>query len=168
MDSQKTQQELEAWQSQRTSLVMNLSDYETQQLPKAFARWLQDGTPIDHQESDWTALHVDTARSKGGATLTVLPDESILATGKNPDFDTYTFTADTHLAEIRSLRLEALSHKSMVRNGPGRAFNGNMGLGTISIQAAPVGNPKKTTTIELKSSGHLRTEQGESVNCLFD
>ena len=35
-------------------------------------------------------------KSEGGATLTPLPDGSVLASDKNPDFDTYTFVARTN------------------------------------------------------------------------
>ena len=149
LDPQKTQRILANWEDEKTSLTAALKEYEAQELPGRFTQWLKDGRPIETEESLWTILRVTSAKSSGGATMSILPDDSILATGTNPDFDTYTFTAETNLSEIRSLRLEALSHDSMVRNGPGRASNGNMGLGKISITAAPASDPKKTTAISL-------------------
>jgi hypothetical protein len=61
----------------------------------------------------------------------------VLATGKNPDFDTYTLVAHTDLVGLTALRLEALSHSSMVKNGPGRADNGNFDLTDVKVAIEP-------------------------------
>ena len=53
-------------------------------------------------------------KSAGGATLTRLADDSILAGGVNPPSDQYTVVfAVPEKMEIRSIRLEALSHDSL-------------------------------------------------------
>ncbi len=70
----------------------------------------------------WTVLKPTEMKSAGGATLTKLADDSILAGGANPPSDQYTvvFTVPERM-EIRSIRLEALSHDSLPGNGPGRS-----------------------------------------------
>jgi hypothetical protein len=88
-------------------------------------------------------------KSHGGATLAKQADGSLLATGVNPDFDKYTFVARTDLTGITAVRLEALADKSMVRNGPGRASNGNMGLGNFTLNAQPLSADAKPTTVKL-------------------
>jgi hypothetical protein len=57
----------------------------------------------------------------------------VLATGKNPNFDTYTFSAETDLTHIRAIRLEAMADASMVKGGPGRAGNGNFALSDFRV-----------------------------------
>jgi hypothetical protein len=77
-------------------------------------------------------------KSAGGATLTGLPDHSILASGMNPIKDTYTFVAPTDLPRITAFRLEALAHESLPRGGPGRVGWGNFALSEISLKAGPL------------------------------
>jgi tetratricopeptide (TPR) repeat protein len=60
-------------------------------------------------------------KSKGGATLSKLPDESILASGKNLLGDAYTIVAPTQVTQISAIRLEALTHESLPSQGPGRS-----------------------------------------------
>jgi mono/diheme cytochrome c family protein len=83
--------------------------------------------------SVWRMLRPSEHRSKAGATLTLQPDLSLLATGKNGGDDTYTLRYPVS-GSIAALRIETLTHKSMPRNGPGRASNGNFGLSTITAQ----------------------------------
>ena len=66
---------------------------------------------LDQQESKdatlWTVLKPTAMKSEGGATLTLQDDGSILASGKNPDRDTYKMTARVVLDRIRGIRIEA-------------------------------------------------------------
>ncbi|MEZ6128321.1 MAG: PSD1 and planctomycete cytochrome C domain-containing protein [Planctomycetaceae bacterium] len=148
----ETRLALEKWQTDRRPLAAALSNFEQNQLPERFEAWLaSDATKQQPSvaNAEWSVLHISEMKSAGGATLTVQPDDSILATGTNPDFDTYTFTAETQLTDLRSLRLEALAHESMKRGGPGRADNGNMGLGTISVTAEPLSGDVKPVNVRL-------------------
>lgn len=127
------------WNQLREVFEANLKDYEQRKLPAKFAEWLKDGAPeSDRDSAGWMVVHPTSARSEGGATMTVLDDDSVLASGTNPDFDTYIFQVATSLPQIQSFRLEALAHESMVRSGPGRASNGNMGVGQITVEAEPL------------------------------
>ena len=59
--------------------------------------------------------------SAAGATLTRLPDGSVLAGGPNPAVDTYTIEADDRPGPgSPALRLEALTDPSLPGHGPGR------------------------------------------------
>lgn len=157
---------LAKWEVEHTPLVGRLREYENNELGKRFDTWLASGqeTTLKKLSNPWTVLRVTSATSKKGATLTVQSDDSILATGKNPNFDTYEFTAETQLHDIRSIRLEALSHKSMVRGGPGRASNGNMGLGTISIRAEPLADDSKVKPVDVKLTNPRATFEQNSAN----
>ena len=54
----------------------------------------------------WTVLRPDRSESAGGAVLKVMPDGSILATGKNPEADSYTIQAKTDRPAITGVRIE--------------------------------------------------------------
>ena len=68
----------------------------------------------------WTILRPDVMTSAAGATLTRLPDGSVLAGGPNPSVDTYLIEATTDLPGITALRLETMTDPSLPVHGPGR------------------------------------------------
>lgn len=76
----------------------------------------------------WTILKPTEFNSWGGAALTLLPDDSILASGKNPLGDSYSLVADTQVRQISVIRLEGLTHESLPKKGPGRDSQGNRGV----------------------------------------
>jgi hypothetical protein len=77
------------------------------------------------QETNWTVLVPSKARSEHGAKLKVQPGGSVLAEGPNPDKDIYHLTYTNLPARLAGFRIQALPHKSLPANGPGRAGNGN-------------------------------------------
>jgi tetratricopeptide (TPR) repeat protein len=91
------------------------------------AELLSEGRGID-----WTVLTPSAAKSEGGATLTVQPDGSVLASGTFPDRDVYTIEAEAE-APILALRLEVLPDPSLPKNGPGRNDNGNFILTDLRL-----------------------------------
>ena len=86
-------------------------------------------------ESQWKVMkpnHQDL-KSEGGATLTILDDGSILASGTNADQDAYRMTA-SQLPCIKAIRLEVLPDPSLPKNGPGRyPGNGNFHLSELNV-----------------------------------
>jgi WD40 repeat protein len=98
------------------------------QTAKLLADLLLEASP-----SGWTVLKPTQMKSEGGATLTLQPDGSILASGKNPDRGAYTITARAELDRIRAIRLEALPDTSLPQNGPGRHPNGNFHLNGFRV-----------------------------------
>jgi len=95
----------------------------------------------------WKVLRPSALRSTGGATLAMQSDGSILASGANPACDTYTVVADTDLAEITGIRLEALPDASLPGRGPGRAVNGNFMLNEFRVEATPRTSDKATAEV---------------------
>jgi mono/diheme cytochrome c family protein len=137
-----------AFDTAHAPLTEALRKFETEDMPRRFAQWLRSPEarkPID----GWNTLAFTSAKSEGGATLTSQPDGSLLASGTNPDFDTYTFVATTHLTRLTAVRLEALAHPSFVKGGPGRAGNGNFALTDFRITAAPLGGQGKLVEVKL-------------------
>ncbi len=80
----------------------------------------------------WTHLRPLKVQSDGESHLTVLPDNSVLASGKRPEREEITIEAPVHGA-IGSVRLEVLAHDSQPHKGPGRQDNGNLHLSEIEV-----------------------------------
>jgi cytochrome c553 len=117
-------------------LTAALKKFETEELPARVARW-EDSGAKELREAKWLIVEPAEIKSQGGSTLAKQQDGSILASGKNPDFDTFTFVVHTELKNITGIRLEALAHPSFAKSGPGRADNGNFALTNFTVTAAP-------------------------------
>ena len=72
------------------------------------------------ESPQWTVLAIEKFNATGDPEHELQKDGSILVTGKNPDKSTYTFQAKSELKRITAVRLEALTHPSMNKGGPGR------------------------------------------------
>ncbi len=149
LGSLKNKQQVAKWDQKHLPLTAALAKFEKDQLPGRFEAWLKTRPEDTSPKPAWVVLDVVEPKSAGGATLTKLDDGSLLASGKNPDFDKYTFVANTNLTGITAIRLEALADKSLVRGGPGRAGNGNMGLGNFTVTAKPLDKPGKPAPVKL-------------------
>ncbi|MFB3104994.1 MAG: DUF1549 domain-containing protein, partial [Pseudomonadales bacterium] len=145
----RTNEALSKWQDDHGKLAEQLKAFEQNQLGKRFDAWLVKRPKGRIPHPQWIVLDLAEAKSHGGATLTKLDDGSLLASGTNPNFDKYTLVATTSIQGITAIRLEALAHPSMVKNGPGRAGNGNMGLGNFTVTAQPANGEGKPVTIKL-------------------
>jgi hypothetical protein len=103
----------------RISLGTNTSKSSPRDaMDRAFAAWLQKerARPVP-----WTSLKPERTVSNS-PFLTVLPDNSVLASGDITKADTYDLTFKTELSNITGVRLEVLPHDSLPGRGPGMAF----------------------------------------------
>ncbi|MEQ9412098.1 MAG: PSD1 and planctomycete cytochrome C domain-containing protein [Fuerstiella sp.] len=121
-----------------------VAHYQQTQLPEKFRRWLKSA-PGDEQLSPWETLHLLSVESTAGTKFISLEDGSILSTGPAPAREVITVIGESTRSGVRALRLEALTHDSLPRHGPGRASNGNFALGDIQVQVAPVSVPDPGT-----------------------
>ena len=95
----------------------------------AQAQWEQKlRSTLGEKSATWLPLTKVTARSSGGATLTAQPDGSWLASGKNPEKDTYALTATVPTGLLTGLLLEVFPDASLPTQSLGRAPNGNFVL----------------------------------------
>ncbi len=156
-----------AFDAAHTPLEERLHQYETDALPGRFAQWLQSPEARKPLHG-WNTLTFRSAKSAGGATLTPQADGSLLASGTNPDFDTYTFVATTHLTRITAIRLEALAHSSFVKGGPGRAVNGNFALTDFRVTAAPVDGSSKPILLKLIKPHATFQQAGLPISAAID
>jgi cytochrome c553 len=164
LDSDNISGALKEWEGQHQPLVAALHDFAQKQLPDRFEKWLESVRlrKTEPQQSTWTILDLVETKSTGGATFQKLDDGSVLASGTNANSDSYTFTAHVHWQPLTAIRLEALSHASMVKGGPGRASNGNFGLGEIRASVILLDDSNKT--IDLKLINPRVTFQQNSAN----
>jgi tetratricopeptide (TPR) repeat protein len=105
-----------------------------------------------YPEPRWRVLTPAQMKSAGGATLTRLNDNSILASGKDPDKDTYTVVAQTDLPRITAFRLEALAHASLPSGGPGRVDWGNFFLSEMAVTAGPPSGAAKAAALKISDA----------------
>ena len=121
----------------QSALVAARTAYERDELPARCEAWLKAAPLTGLAHPDWLILDLDGLTSQAGATLNKLADGSVLVTGKNPDHDTYTFTARVESTNLTGLRVEALADPSLVKGGPGRAGNGNFQFTDLHVTAMP-------------------------------
>jgi mono/diheme cytochrome c family protein len=139
LEPAKTQQALATWEKSHQPLVTDLKEYEANEIPRHFTRWLDADEQVSgswRKAAPWLILDQVTARSKNGATLSLQEDRSLLSSGTNPDTDLYTVTAPLLIGSpLATIRLEVLPDPSFPKGGPGRADNGNFALSTVRLFA---------------------------------
>ena len=98
-----------------------------------------DATQIawENRTPRWTTLKPTSLYSKGGATLEVLEDYSVLASGTNPEQEIYEMIAELPPGKWSAVRLEGLTHESLPKAGVGRSDNSNVVLTDFALFIAP-------------------------------
>ena len=105
-----------------------------------------DATQIawENRMPRWTPLKPASVYAKGGATLEVLEDNSILASGTNPEQEIYEVVAELPPGKWSAVRLEGLTHESLPKGGFGRSANGNVVLTDFAVFIAPLESDSDT------------------------
>ena len=128
----------EADELERLKAEISALDPSTAVLPDdetRFTQWLaEEGAK---QAARWPVVSGSAVSSAAGATLSPQADWSYLASGANPDKDTYEVVFDVQEKSISALRLEVLRDSSLPDNGPGRASNSNFVLTEFEVEASP-------------------------------
>ena len=124
------------WEKAHAPLTAALAKFEKDELPKRFAVWAKNLPKSALQNQDWMILDHLQPKSLDGATFSKQADGSFLVGGENPANDRWVFKAELQTMGLNAIRIEALTDKSMPRNGPGRAGNGNFALSDIRVFAA--------------------------------
>jgi mono/diheme cytochrome c family protein len=145
--------------------LQKVLDTSTPELEAAQDKWEE---AMKRAGDDWTVLRPSYYTSAGGATLTVKDDQSILASGENPQADTYTLEAKTDRTGITGVRLEVLNDPSLPQSGPGRDPEGNFFLSAFEVEAAPVDKPQATQKVAFKEAVANESQKGYSVKNLVN
>jgi len=131
-DAQATRRE--ALQNEVAGLEQQLhrTTPDEQRAYRAFLHELQR-----EQQLAWHTPVVTRAESRGGATLTIHVDGSVLASGESPADDTHVLTFRTDAEAQRWLCLEALTDASLPEQRVGRASHGNVVLQYLKLEQRP-------------------------------
>ena len=127
-----------------------------------FADGLNNGGDVT---ANWVQITPNSATATNGPTLSILGDDSILASGSNPNRTTYSVTANLGPVTdpITGFRIETLLDPSLPTNGPGRAGNGNHVTRELDI-AAFAGKQQ----VGLQNATALRSQANFSVDNVID
>ncbi len=132
--------------------------YETTDLTESMKAWhvtVRDGG------STWQVLQPEDLKALHGTKLVLQKDQSVLAGGPTGGTNTYSMMASTKLTNISGFRVEVLPDKSLPKNGPGRAGNGNFVLSELKVFAVDGAGKKQ----QLKFSRALAdVEQADGNN----
>ncbi len=125
-----------ALEAEITALQATL-DTSTDALANSQADWEKAESS---RNVSWKVVKTSKVLSDRGATLSVLDDGSIKASGTNPDRDTYTIRFKATEPGLTALRLEILPDGAFPALGPGRSDNGNFVLSEfrVTTESAPV------------------------------
>ena len=118
----------------------------------------------------WTMIAPTRVASRKNATMTVLADKSVLATGDKPNNDTYDVEIATDLKGITALRLEALTDPSLPGDGPGRSpiFVGDFLLTELEATASHASDPKGMVPVALKDATADFAAPGRAASTAID
>jgi hypothetical protein len=117
---------------------------------------------------NWQLVKPLHPTSSGGATVTELPDHSLLFGGHRPQRDTYTIAADSELHQITAVRLEVLADDSLPHRGPGRQENGNLHLSEFKVELIPAGRPNDRQPVALAQALADFNQKGWEVDRAID
>jgi hypothetical protein len=146
-----------------------LRDFETDRLPARLEQWERDRwARAEAEVYPWLVLDLVEMKSQGGATFTKQPDGSALASGPNPDHESYTFVARVPHGDLTAFRLEAMADPSLVKGGPGRASNGNFALSDFKVAVAPASDPARKVDVALRNARATFEQPGLPVAAAID
>lgn len=89
----------------------------------------------------WRVLDPFNLKTDAGTVLTRETDLSVMATGPNPEIETYIVTTRLEPGLISAVRIEALPDSRLPQGGPGRDLYGNFLLTGIDVETAPSSQP---------------------------
>lgn len=147
-------------------LAEALAKFENEQLASRFDAWL-DTNPTRVMPT-WLVLEPAEMKSSGGAKFDKQDDRSLVVSGKNASRDVYTIVVPTQVRGITAVRLEALAHESLPKDGPGRAENGNFALSDFQLWAAPSGTPSPGAPVKLANPKVTYEQQGLPIASAID
>jgi len=137
----------------------------TDQLTKDRSQWERETLEQLSKGNAWQVL-LPTSYSAESQTLSVEPDGSLLASGPNPEQDTYRITYHLTPAKLTGLRIEALRHESMTSGGLARSDSGNFVLTHWDAELRTPGQPP--VAIKFSSASASFEQGGFPVNHILD
>ena len=94
----------------------------------------------------WRVIAPSAAVSRAGATLEPQSDGSLFVSGKGGD-ETITLSVPIDRLPLTGLRLEAIPDARLPNGGAGRAPDGNFVVTEVTVDVAPVSQPKQSKRV---------------------
>jgi hypothetical protein len=140
----------------------------TKQLPEFVAAW-EPGFKAKLSETTavWRVLDATEVKSLGGAVLTKQADGTYLASGLNPNSDTYQIVAPLEAGSFTGLLLECLPDPSLPNESLGRFSNGNFVLSAVDAQVSSP-NLKAPLVAKFKTAEASYSQQGWNIKLVID
>jgi hypothetical protein len=149
LNAEATREKVVKWENTLAELVAQRELFEKEELPVRFDQWLQKLPKKPPAKADWAILGNAEPKSLEGATFVPQTDGSFLLAGLNPRNDRWVVTAKVDFPSVRAIRIEALTDKSLKKNGPGRGGKGNFTLSDLRVFAKPIGTQGKGKPVKL-------------------
>ncbi len=127
-----------------------------------FESWEQQ---LAELQGSWQQVRATSLSTENETTLRQLDDDSISASGKNPDQETYKIAFRTGDAAIRGLRIEVLTDSLLAGGSVGRAPNGNFVLSEVVLSEVAADQLKP---IKIASAEADYQQQGFPAEAVFD
>jgi hypothetical protein len=113
---------------------------EAAKLPSLIEAWEPGFRATLNERADaWIGLEPTAVKSLGGSTLTRQSDSSYLASGPNPEYDTYEITGPLPAGGFSGLLLETFPDPSLPNQSLGRFPNGNYVLSRVEAEITAPG-----------------------------
>ncbi len=149
LNAEATREKVAKWEKALAELVAQRERFEKEELPGRFDQWLQNPPEKPPVQPDWAILGNAEPKSLEGASFVPQQDGSFLLAGQNPETDRWVVTAKVALPSVRAIRIEALTDKSLKKNGPGRGGKGNFILSDLRVFAKAIGAQGKGKPVKL-------------------
>ena len=108
-----------------------------------------------------------SAAGSADIKLAVQKDNVVLASGPNPDTAVYTLSGRIEAPSLSGLRLEVQPDKSLPKNGPGRASNGNFVVTGLKVEISSNESFDKATEVKLvQGRASFTQDKFPAVNAL--
>ena len=137
-----------------------IQEYETV-LAKKLAEFEKTVT-AEQRATLWMPLELKDVKATNNVKIKKLTDGSILTSGPTPQTE-YTINAETTLANITGVKLEALPDETLPKFGPGRANDGNFVLTAIKLDWTGKGADKTTSTAKFSDARATFTQKDYNV-----
>ncbi len=149
-DPAATQRALEQHARDHEARLAAWKEFAAKELPARFTKWQQEALPKLEIEPRWQILDALTVTSED-TWLNTAEDGVVQFVGpRRKDADKYTVTAQTFQQKLTSIRLDALTHKSLPKKGPGLSGDGSFSMGDFKVTAKPLDPQSKDAPLVLK------------------
>ena len=146
---EETQRKLAAHRLAAEPLHAALKQFEAEQFPARFGKFLETEPAKETNSAPWQMLEPLSAEALA-ASLEVGTNGVVRYLGNKAKDDTYTVKATTYQRGLRALRLDALADAALPAKGPGLSDNGNFVLSDFKVTARPLDAKSKDKPVTLK------------------